>query len=157
MTTNDKPYGINSDFRTFSARLAAALEAAGFDHDIAGITRRFNYLTPSATITTHAVRKWLCGKSIPTQERLRTLALLVGVTPEWLRYGKTDDEQSRETSHFDNFPERWRAVAFDLALLDAHHHKIVEKFVALLLASSSPPRAAPMFRRGRKSRQAASL
>lgn len=137
MTTSEKPYSITSDFRTFSVRLGAALEAAGFDHDIAGITRRFNYLTPSATITTHAVRKWLGGKSIPTQDRLRTLALLVGVTPEWLRYGKADDEQKREISHFDNFPERWRAVAFDLALLDPYHHKIVEKFVAILLSNQA--------------------
>lgn len=134
MTTHEKPYQNLSDVRTFSMRLAAALEAAGFDHDIAGITRRFNFLTPSATVTVHAVRKWLSGKSIPTQERLRTLALLVGVTPEWLRYGRTDDADTRESSHFDHFPERWRAVAFDLALLDAHHHKIAEKFVELLLA-----------------------
>lgn len=155
MSTIEKPYRVTSDFRSFGVRLAQALEAAGFDHDIPGITRRFNFLTPSATVTTHAVRKWLSGKSIPTQDRLRTLALLVGVTPEWLRYGKADDEQTRETTHFDNFPERWRAVAFDLALLDEHHHKIVERFVALLIANSAPPKKTPAYQRGARLRQTA--
>ena len=35
----------------------------------------------------HTCRKWLVGEAIPTQEKLVVLALMLGVTSDWLRYG----------------------------------------------------------------------
>lgn len=35
----------------------------------------------------HTCRNWLVGEAIPTQEKLVVLALMLGVTSDWLSYG----------------------------------------------------------------------
>lgn len=71
----------------FSARLQQALAAAGLPGAGAtALARRFNAHS-AQPVTVHAARKWLLGEAIPTQSRLRLLAQLLGVAPDWLRYG----------------------------------------------------------------------
>lgn len=52
------------------------------------LAREFNvrYSGPSVHVLT--CRKWLLGEAIPTQDKLVALAHMLGVTPEWLRYGQ---------------------------------------------------------------------
>lgn len=71
----------------FSERLLKALARAGHDFPSAShIAREFNIRYPSFAVTVHAVRKWLKGESIPTQDRLVLLAAWLQVRPDWLRY-----------------------------------------------------------------------
>ncbi len=49
---------------------------------------KFNALSGDAPISVYAVRKWIVGEAIPTQERVRVLAAWLGVSPNWLRFGQ---------------------------------------------------------------------
>ncbi|WP_194723887.1 hypothetical protein [Noviherbaspirillum malthae] len=65
----------------------------------------------------HAVRKWLLGLAIPTQDKLRVLADWLGVSAEWLRFGQ---EQASDSRH-DATGALVHADSSDSALLDAFH------------------------------------
>lgn len=75
----------------FSRRLRQALAAAGEDdRSPTRLLREFNRRHKGGDISIHSAHKWLRGETIPTQDKLRTLATWLGVTPEWLRYGESD-------------------------------------------------------------------
>ena len=75
----------------FSLRLRQALAAAGADdRSPTSLAREFNRRHKSGDVTMHAARKWLLGEAIPAQDKMRTLAAWLGVTPEWLRYGESE-------------------------------------------------------------------
>ena len=71
----------------FSARLTLALEKANKSTRIVDVWREFNALNAHAPVSHVAARKWVLGKSLPTQEKLRTLADWLGVSVAWLRFG----------------------------------------------------------------------
>lgn len=74
--------------RAFAQSLNAALVAAGVAVSPTTLQCKFNSLTPDKPVTVHAVRKWIMGESIPTQDRVRVLAAWLGVSPNWLRFGE---------------------------------------------------------------------
>lgn len=72
----------------FRDRLHHALKAAGYrtnEHSL--LTRHFNaaYLGPPVAVS--SVFRWLNGETIPTPDKLETLARLLNVAPAWLRDG----------------------------------------------------------------------
>ena len=72
----------------FSQRLIVALRRLGVS--IVSPTRLaidFNLHHQGRPISTQAAHKWLNGTAIPAQDKLRSLAQWLGVSPEWLRYG----------------------------------------------------------------------
>ena len=77
-----------SESQAFAQRLRAALTAADVAVSPTAVQRKFNALSGDAAISVHAVRKWIMGESIPTQERIRVLAAWLGVSPNWLRFGE---------------------------------------------------------------------
>lgn len=74
----------------FSDRLKKSLVAAGVPIKTSQFTHAFNVHANGAFITPYAARKWLCGESIPTQERIVILANWLGVNAAWLRFGELD-------------------------------------------------------------------
>jgi transcriptional regulator with XRE-family HTH domain len=82
--------------KAFSKRLLQALEAAKIKPSPAKLASLFNAWTLGPPVSVHAVRKWLIGEAIPTQEKLRTLAAALVVTPEWLRFGSESAAPSGE-------------------------------------------------------------
>jgi len=83
----------------FSARLTLALEKANKSTRIVDVWREFNALNAHAPVSHVAARKWVLGKSLPTQEKLRTLADWLGVSVAWLRFGdETGDKKARSLS-----------------------------------------------------------
>jgi transcriptional regulator with XRE-family HTH domain len=72
----------------FSARLKDALQKAGVPPSASKIASEFNLRADGATVTSHAVRKWLMGEALPTHERLIILATWLGVHASWLLYGE---------------------------------------------------------------------
>ena len=74
--------------QAFAQRLRTALVATDIVVSATVVQREFNALSADKTVTTHAVRKWIMGESIPAQERVRVLAALLGVTTSWLRFGE---------------------------------------------------------------------
>ena len=83
----------------FSARLILALEKANKSTRIVDVWREFNALNAHAPVSHVAARKWVLGQSLPTQEKLRTLADWLGVSVAWLRFGDdTGDKKARSLS-----------------------------------------------------------
>lgn len=71
----------------FAERLKAALEAAGYEARPSVLEREFNLRYWGKPITFQAVRRWLRGDSIPSQDKLQVLAHWLLVDPHRLRYG----------------------------------------------------------------------
>lgn len=83
---------IASDERQhFSHRLQERLRKAGVPVRASTVAHEFNLRADGATVTTHAVRKWLVGDAIPTHERLLILAAWLGVHASWLLYGDAEN------------------------------------------------------------------
>lgn len=72
----------------FALRLKAALTAAGYEPRPSVLEREFNLRYWGAPITFQAVRRWLRGDSIPSQDKLQVLARWLGIEPQVLRYGE---------------------------------------------------------------------
>jgi hypothetical protein len=136
----------SSERENFSRRLQQALRNADYSPESpTQLAREFNIRYSGGRITVHAVRKWLVGESIPTQEKLRTLAQWLGVPAEWLRYGgdqrhsnslvNADEPSSGAPSRFES--EDVKLVA-DLHRLDEHHQMIVRDIIRLLLRLNHP-------------------
>ena len=77
----------------FSSRLKTALKLAGLDSiSHAHLANRFNLRHPNTSVSAQAFHYWLIGRSIPTPDKIETLAKWLNTSPEWLRYGRTEYE-----------------------------------------------------------------
>ncbi|MCE8040277.1 transcriptional regulator [Halomonas sp. MCCC 1A11062] len=72
----------------FAERLAAAMRAAGYEPRPAVLEREFNLRYWGKPVTLQGVRRWLCGETLPQQEKLQVLAEWLGVEPQTLRFGE---------------------------------------------------------------------
>lgn len=72
----------------FSARLRAALVAAGVSERPGDLEKLFNLKYAGKPVTFQAVRYWLTGKTIPTQDKIDVLADLLGIDAYELRFGR---------------------------------------------------------------------
>ena len=71
----------------FSARLAAALLAAGYEARPSVLEKGFNTRYWGKPITFQAASRWLKGESIPAQDKLQVLAEWLQLEPQILRFG----------------------------------------------------------------------
>lgn len=83
----------------FSRRLQTALKLAGLD----GLSNnkladRFNLRHPNQSISAQTFHHWLIGRSIPTPDKVETLAKWLETSESWLRYGRTEDESGVQTA-----------------------------------------------------------
>ncbi|MFP5074354.1 transcriptional regulator [Neisseria sp. WLZKY-1] len=77
------------DKADFSQRLQTALKLAGLDTlSGANLANRFNLRHPNQPVSTQAFHHWLTGRSIPTADKIDTLAKWLDTSPEWLRHGR---------------------------------------------------------------------
>lgn len=119
---------------SFSERLQQALKNAHYSPDSpTKLAREFNVRFDGRPITVHAARKWLVGEAIPTQEKLRTLALWLGVPAEWLRFGGTIGEAGEAQAAPARFESADVKLIADLQRLDEHHRDIAREFIRMLV------------------------
>jgi transcriptional regulator with XRE-family HTH domain len=71
----------------FAERLQAAMRAAGLEPRPAVLLNVFNTHYWGRSVTFQAVSRWLRGEAIPAQDKLITLAELLKIEPEVLRFG----------------------------------------------------------------------
>ncbi len=128
--------------REFGLRLVAALEAAGRSPTPAQVLAAFNRLDPAMRVTIFAVRKWLLGTAIPTQDKLHLLANWLGVSAQWLRFGETRpaNDQARPTAS--GLASRDQRLLDDVHRLDELSRQVLEDLVTSLLVHF-PPRRTP--------------
>jgi len=72
----------------FAERLQAAMRAAGLEPRPAVLLNLFNTHYWGRSVTFQAVSRWLRGESIPGQDKLITLAEVLNIEPEVLRFGE---------------------------------------------------------------------
>ncbi|NEX63672.1 helix-turn-helix domain-containing protein [Noviherbaspirillum galbum] len=87
LKTEGEMMSSEMECRAFSDRLINALAYRGHRTYPTGVMRLYNESQNSRSVTVAAVRKWLTGAAIPSQEKLQALAALLDVSPEWLRFG----------------------------------------------------------------------
>ena len=72
----------------FAERLQAAMRAAGLEPRPAVLLNLFNTHYWGRSVSFQAVSRWLRGESIPEQDKLITLAEVLKIEPEVLRFGE---------------------------------------------------------------------
>lgn len=71
----------------FSQRLKQAIGDAGYSLRPVVLEREFNTRYWGRPITVQAVRRWLNGEAIPSQDKLQVLADWLKIEPQILRFG----------------------------------------------------------------------
>jgi transcriptional regulator with XRE-family HTH domain len=77
----------------FAQRLAAAMEAEGYEAKPSVLEREFNLRYWGKSMTLHGVRRWLRGEVIPSHDKVAALAEWLRVTPQELGFGKEIEER----------------------------------------------------------------
>ncbi len=77
-----------NEAQMFSERLREAMINSGYEVRPIVLEREFNQRYWGRSISFQAVRRWLNGEAVPTQDRLQILAEWLGVDPHWLRFGE---------------------------------------------------------------------
>jgi transcriptional regulator with XRE-family HTH domain len=121
---------------SFSKRLKEAMRRARSESESpTKIAREFNLRFDGDPVTAQAVRKWLDGRALPSQDKVRALASWLEVSPQWLRFGGEDRKDGhalarQETASY-NVDHAWVAKKFEL-LGDQHKKMVLEMVRALL-------------------------
>lgn len=121
---------------SFSKRLKDAMRRAHADWESpTQIAREFNLRYEGEPVTAQAVRKWLDGKAVPSQDKIRALAHWLEVTPQWLRFGDAERREGHAPARQDlpaySVDPAWVARKFEL--LNEQHKKMVLEVVRALL------------------------
>lgn len=72
----------------FAKRLGKAMTEAGYALRPVVLEREFNTRYWGRSVTLQAVRRWLRGEAIPSQDKLQVLAEWLKVEPHALRFGE---------------------------------------------------------------------
>jgi transcriptional regulator with XRE-family HTH domain len=113
----------------FSARLKASLRAAKLPSSAGAFAKEFNLRANGASVSVYAVRKWLNGDAIPTQDKIHILARWIGISVQWLRYGEEDGAPG---DAFDLAASDLKLIN-DIRLLNEAERKVLEVIVRSLL------------------------
>lgn len=85
-----------NDKLEFAQRLRSAMEAVGLEPRPGVLLNHFNAHYWGRSVTFQAVSRWLRGEAIPVQDKLITLAQLLKVEPDVLRFGEAVRHSVRE-------------------------------------------------------------
>jgi len=117
----------------FSRRLREAIRKARVEAGPTRFARDFNLRHHGDPVTAQTARKWLYGRALPTQDKLRTLAQWLEVSPHWLRYGEADRPHAaaKQDSASYAVDSAWLGKKFD-SLSESHRRMVLEITRALL-------------------------
>lgn len=99
----------------FADRLRAAMTASGYEPKAAVLEREFNTRHWGKPMTLHGVRRWLRGETLPSQDKLITLAEWLKVPPHELRFGNEATQRAVQRTSWDSgigYQDRDIFVAF---------------------------------------------
>jgi transcriptional regulator with XRE-family HTH domain len=131
MTLADEKQGFSR--RLKDAMRKARMEPAGPTR----VAREFNLRYHGDPVTTQAIRKWLTGEALPSQDKIRALAQWLEVSPQWLRYGEAGGREERghavarqDTGSY-TVDAAWAGKKFEL--MNEPHRKLVLEIIRALL------------------------
>lgn len=120
-----------NEAQQFSERLKQSMIQAGYVVRPVVLEREFNQHYWGTPVTAQAVRKWLHGEVIPTQDKLQALAEWLRVDPHWLRFGERlfgSVQEQRATYEASMTPED-RALVTSLMGLPIDKRKLLFEVV----------------------------
>ena len=125
-----------SEKEIFSSRLRGALEQAGVQ--TSSPTRfalEFNLRYWGRPVTAQAVRKWISGNAIPSQDKIIALAKWLNVSAEWLRFGEGEANAggSAVTQDIPAYHAQDVGLFRDFVALNDEHKHIVRELVLTLM------------------------
>lgn len=106
----------------FAERLRELMARAGYAARPSVLEREFNTRYWGRSVTLQAVRRWLRGEAIPSQDKLQVLADWLQVEPQLLRFGDAAARKAREQQR------RWEVLP------DRQDREIIDAFLALPVA-----------------------
>lgn len=115
----------------FSQRLRKAIENAGYTVRPIVLEREFNTRYWGRSVTVQAVRRWLRGEAIPSQEKLQVLSDWLKIEPHVLRYGEQAVQPVREIQKKwdDGIGYQEREVFEAFLALPAPQRKVVREVI----------------------------
>ncbi|WP_153145313.1 helix-turn-helix domain-containing protein [Dechloromonas sp. H13] len=82
---------------------------------------QFNLQHPGSQITNQAAQKWLAGDNKPSPDKIDTLANMLGVSVQWLRYGIPESRPAQRGSSSNRAATKQDApTATELQLLNRY-------------------------------------
>jgi transcriptional regulator with XRE-family HTH domain len=87
-------------------------------------------------VSPQTAHKWLSGRTIPTQDKLETLAAWFGIEVHWLHYGPSPGNAAsavpKPRKPDEKYPlsEETLELASKIEALSAHHRYLVEELVS---------------------------
>ena len=128
-----------SEKAEFGVRLCKAMQTQGVPLRPSVLEREFNRRYWGKPITLQAVRRWMRGEAIPSQDKLQVLAEWLKIEPQVLRFGE-QAVRSAQVAH-----QRWEALSYaERETLDAflqlpiEHRRVVQQVIeAFRLAYST--------------------
>lgn len=131
--------GINPDNQAFAERLKQALTRGPKKIDSPSeLALQFNLIHPGSQITNQAAQKWLSGVSKPTPDKIDTLAAMLNVSTQWLRYGIPETQPVASTARklvelsIDNLTVSDRRLLQRYRLLSEHQQELIIDLVEQL-------------------------
>jgi len=129
------PVALAAEKQEFGKRLREALrKTQDPGGGAAAIAREFNLRYEGRPVTAQAVGKWLAGRALPSQDKIRALSLWLEVSPHWLRFGDGDAKPApvlRQAAASYRVEPQWLAKKYE-ALSEPHKKIVVEVLIALL-------------------------
>lgn len=105
--------GMDKEKMAFARRLKAALQDAGIEASGTRIEELFAARSPAHSVTSQGANGWLRGQYMPTPDKIRVLADIVGVDPSTLAFGEAKGRRVSEARR------EWKIPAADRAAIDA--------------------------------------
>ncbi len=116
----------------FAKRLRMALKAADIEPSAAVLEKRFNSRHGGAPVTAQAISQWLNGRVMPRQDKIRTLAGIVGLDPRELQYGNSSRTGEARQDWAAGLAPQDRAMVDGYLTLPASQRKLVRELVSTL-------------------------
>lgn len=115
----------------FAKRLCDAMTKAGYALRPVVLEREFNTRYWGRSVTMQAVRRWLRGEAIPSQEKLQVLADWLKVEPQVLRFGEAvRDSIQQHKQRWDEGVGHLERETFDAFLkLPAPQRKLIREVI----------------------------
>jgi len=116
----------------FAERLRDAMVKAGYPLRPVVLEREFNTRYWGSSVTLQAVRRWLRGEAIPSQDKLQVLAEWLKVEPEVLRFGESvrKSVQSHKQLWETGIGFQERETLEEFLALSASNRKVVREVIA---------------------------
>jgi hypothetical protein len=133
---------MNDERQAFSQRLADGLRKAGYEPRPGVLHKLFNSRYRGVSVTFQSVSRWLGGRSIPEQDKIRVLAAIVGMDPHVLQYGDAARRVGEGRPVWPAGANAQDRSVFDAYLaLPAPQRRLVRELIAALAGTASRPRA----------------